>query len=35
MGRLKEQGYQQPFTGVEDGVGDYVRTYLSQPDPYR
>ena len=35
MDRLRAAGYQQPFTPLEDGVGDYVRAYLSQPDPYR
>jgi ADP-L-glycero-D-manno-heptose 6-epimerase len=35
MDRLKAAGYRAPFTALEDGVGDYVRGYLSQPDPYR
>ena len=35
MERLQAAGYNQPKTGLEDGVGDYVRRYLSQPDPYR
>lgn len=35
MERLKAAGYPHPFTALEDGVGDYVRAYLSQPDPYR
>ena len=28
-------GYTKPMTPLEDGIGDYVRSYLSQPDPYR
>jgi len=35
MGRLREAGYTAPMTSLEDGVGDYVRSYLSQPDTYR
>ena len=33
--RLRAAGYDRPFTKLEDGVGDYVGRYLSQPDPYR
>jgi ADP-L-glycero-D-manno-heptose 6-epimerase len=33
--RLRAAGYEAPFTSLEDGVGDYVRRYLSQADPYR
>jgi len=35
MDRLRRAGYNQPFRSVEDGVGDYVRQFLSRPDPYR
>ena len=35
MERLAAAGYNQPMTGLEEGVGDYVKRYLSQPDPYR
>lgn len=35
MSRLAKAGYNRPFTALEDGVGDYVRRYLSQADPYR
>ena len=35
MERLQEAGYNQPMTTLEDGVSDYVKRYLSQPDPYR
>ncbi|HTX48191.1 MAG TPA: ADP-glyceromanno-heptose 6-epimerase [Caulobacteraceae bacterium] len=35
MERLREAGYEGQFTALEDGVGDYVRGFLSQPDPYR
>ncbi len=33
--RLREAGFNQPFTSVEHGVGQYVERYLSQPDGYR
>ena len=35
MHRLAAAGYAEPMTGLEAGIGDYVATYLSQPDPYR
>ena len=35
MSRLRAAGYDQPFTALEDGIGDYVKGYLAQPDPYR
>jgi ADP-L-glycero-D-manno-heptose 6-epimerase len=35
MGRLKTAGYTAPLTSLEDGVADYVQTYLAKPDPYR
>lgn len=35
MRRLREAGYTQPFTSLEDGVSAYVKTYLNTPDPYR
>ncbi len=35
MDRLRAAGYAAPFVGLEDGVTDYVRNYLRQPDPYR
>jgi ADP-L-glycero-D-manno-heptose 6-epimerase len=34
MTRLRAAGYQRPMTSLEDGVGDYVRGFLSRPDPY-
>jgi ADP-L-glycero-D-manno-heptose 6-epimerase len=34
MSRLRAAGYSAPLTTVEDGAGDYVRSFLSQPDPY-
>jgi ADP-L-glycero-D-manno-heptose 6-epimerase len=34
MERLRQAGYTQPFTSLEEGVADYVRRFLSQPDPY-
>jgi ADP-L-glycero-D-manno-heptose 6-epimerase len=35
MDRLREAGYQAPFTSLDDGIADYVGAYLSKPDPYR
>jgi ADP-L-glycero-D-manno-heptose 6-epimerase len=35
MERLKAAGYAKPMTPLEEGIGDYVTRYLSQPDPYR
>jgi ADP-L-glycero-D-manno-heptose 6-epimerase len=35
MSRLIQAGYDTPMTTLEDGIGDYVARYLSQPDPYR
>jgi ADP-L-glycero-D-manno-heptose 6-epimerase len=35
MDRLRAAGYGKPMTSLEDGIGDYVRSYLSQPDHYR
>ncbi len=35
MDRLRNAGYTAPFQSLEDGVSDYVKNYLSQPDPYR
>jgi ADP-L-glycero-D-manno-heptose 6-epimerase len=34
LDRLRAAGYDGQFTSLEDGIGDYVRTYLSQSDPY-
>jgi ADP-L-glycero-D-manno-heptose 6-epimerase len=34
MDRLRAAGYDGQFTSLEAGVGDYVREYLSKPDPY-
>lgn len=33
--RLQAAGYNAPSTSLEDGVADYVRTYLATDDPYR
>ena len=33
--KLREAGYTDPFTELEDGVGNYVRSYLSTDHPYR
>jgi ADP-L-glycero-D-manno-heptose 6-epimerase len=35
MTRLRAAGYTASFTPLEEGVGRYVREYLSAPDPYR
>lgn len=35
ISRLREAGYTAPMTSLEDGIGEYVKGYLSQPDPYR
>jgi ADP-L-glycero-D-manno-heptose 6-epimerase len=35
MERLRALGYNAPFLGLEEGVADYVRRYLSAADPYR
>ncbi len=34
MQRLRDAGYQEPFTSIEDGVKEYVQNYLSQADAY-
>ena len=33
--RLRRAGYARPFASIEEGVGRYVKDYLSQADPYR
>ena len=35
MERLQTAGYAAALTTLEDGIGDYVGGFLSQPDPYR
>ena len=35
LDRLRAAGYAAAFTPLEQGIEDYVRGYLSQPDPYR
>jgi ADP-L-glycero-D-manno-heptose 6-epimerase len=35
MDRLRAAGYDKPPTSLEDGVRDYVATYLAATDPYR
>jgi ADP-L-glycero-D-manno-heptose 6-epimerase len=34
LDRLRAAGYDGPFTSLEDGIGDYVKSFLSQADPY-
>ena len=33
MSRLRAAGYDAPFTSLEDGIGQYVRDYLSRSHP--
>ena len=35
MERIRTAGYAKPPTSLEDGVRDYVQTYLAAADPYR
>jgi ADP-L-glycero-D-manno-heptose 6-epimerase len=35
MAKLRDAGYAEPFTELEEGVGRYVRDYLATDDPYR
>jgi ADP-L-glycero-D-manno-heptose 6-epimerase len=35
MERLLEAGYSAPLTPLEEGIGEYVTRYLSQPDHHR
>jgi ADP-L-glycero-D-manno-heptose 6-epimerase len=35
MERLAAAGYDRPATLLEDGIADYVRSYLAAADPYR
>jgi ADP-L-glycero-D-manno-heptose 6-epimerase len=35
MERLRAAGYTKPFTALEDGVFDYVQSYLGAEDPFR
>jgi ADP-L-glycero-D-manno-heptose 6-epimerase len=34
MERLRQAGYREPFTPLEEGVGRYVRDYLAKADAY-
>ena len=33
--RLREAGYDRPFTTLEEGIADYVARHLATADPYR
>ena len=33
--KLREVGYTQPMTSLEDGIKDYVQNYLNNEDNYR
>ena len=35
MARLRDAGYKRAFTPLHDGIGDYVKKYLLNEDPYR
>jgi ADP-L-glycero-D-manno-heptose 6-epimerase len=35
MSRIREAGYVTPATSLEDGVRDYIQSYLDAADPYR
>jgi ADP-L-glycero-D-manno-heptose 6-epimerase len=35
MTKLRRAGYDRSFTSLEEGVGDYIRSYLATNDPYR
>lgn len=35
MKKLRDAGYTKAFTELEDGVRDYVQSFMSQDDPYR
>ena len=35
MGKLRAAGYDQPFLSLEEGIEDYVKSYLATEDPYR
>ncbi|SCA57039.1 ADP-L-glycero-D-manno-heptose-6-epimerase [Candidatus Terasakiella magnetica] len=35
MDKLREAGYDKPFTELEEGVRQYVQDYLNKDDPYR
>lgn len=34
MNALRAAGYKEPFTSLEDGIRDYVQTYLTQEEAY-
>ena len=34
MSRLRQAGYNAPFTPLEEAVRDCIQNHLSQPDPY-
>ncbi|NQZ13362.1 MAG: ADP-glyceromanno-heptose 6-epimerase [Alphaproteobacteria bacterium] len=34
MQKLRDAGYSEEFTSLEDGVRDYVQNYMAQEDPY-
>ena len=35
MGKLREAGYDNPFTELEDGIDRYVQEFMNTEDMYR
>ena len=35
VSKLRQAGYTKPFTELEEGIGKYVKDYLSKGDPYK
>jgi ADP-L-glycero-D-manno-heptose 6-epimerase len=35
LDKLRRAGYTRPTTSLEDGIADFVKTYLDAADPYR
>jgi ADP-L-glycero-D-manno-heptose 6-epimerase len=35
MDRIRQAGYDKPFTALEEGVAEYVGSFLAADDPYR
>ncbi len=35
VSKIRQAGYTKPFTELEEGIGKYVKDYLSKGDPYK
>jgi ADP-L-glycero-D-manno-heptose 6-epimerase len=35
MDRIRDAGYDKPFTPLEQGIAEYVGSFLAADDPYR